>query len=194
MQEDIIIQISNRLKEIRKDKNITLQELADKAGITKSMLSQVENSRTIPSLNVLFNLIKGLEIDLNDFFKNINLQQSGSKVVFKKKNDYQKFEKENAEGFYYQRIFTTTFEEYHLDFVLLRITPNAKREPVITRAFEFKYLLQGNLRYTIGEEVYEMEAGDSLFFDANEWHNPENTGTTDAVLLVVYFFQPRNND
>lgn len=193
MQEDVIIQISNRLKEIRKDKNITLQELAEKAGITKSMLSQVENSRTIPSLNVLFNLIKGLEIDLNDFFKNINLQQSSNKVVFKKKHDYQQFEKENAEGFYYQRIFTTTFEEYHLDFVLLRITPNAKRESVITQAFEFKYLLQGNLRYTIGEEVYEMEAGDSLFFDANEWHNPENIGTGDAVLLVVYFFQPRNN-
>jgi transcriptional regulator with XRE-family HTH domain len=53
MQEDIIIQISNRLKEIRKERNITLQELAEKAGITKSMLSQVENSRTIPSLNVL---------------------------------------------------------------------------------------------------------------------------------------------
>jgi transcriptional regulator with XRE-family HTH domain len=194
MQEDVIIQISNRLKEIRKDKNITLQELAEKAGITKSMLSQVENSRTIPSLNVLFNLIKGLEIDLNDFFKNINLQQTGNKVLFKKKHDYQKFEKENAEGFYYQRIFTTTFEEYHLDFVLLRITPNAKRDPVITQAFEFKYLLQGNLRYTIGEEVYEMEAGDSLFFDANEWHNPENTGTTDAYLLVVYFFQPRNHN
>lgn len=53
MQEDIIIQISNRLKEIRKDRNVTLQELAEKAGITKSMLSQVENSRSIPSLSVL---------------------------------------------------------------------------------------------------------------------------------------------
>lgn len=98
MQEDIIIQISNRLKEIRKDRNVTLQELAEKAGITKSMLSQVENSRSIPSLSVLLNLIKGLEVDLNEFFKNINLQ-SGSKVIFKKKSAYQYFEKENAPVF-----------------------------------------------------------------------------------------------
>lgn len=187
MQEDIIIQISNRLKEIRKDRNVTLQELAEKAGITKSMLSQVENSRSIPSLSVLFNLIKGLEVDLNEFFKNINLQP-GTKVIFKKKSAYQHFEKENAEGFFYQRIFTSTFEEYHLDFVLLRIIPNAQRQPVSTQAFEFKYLLQGSLRYTVGEEVYEMDAGDSLFFDATELHNPMNTGTEDALLLVVYFF------
>ncbi len=95
MQEDIIIQISNRLKDIRKDKNITLQELAESAGVTKSMLSQVENSRSIPSLSVLLNLIKALDIDLNEFFKNINIQ-SQDKVILKKKEQYESFEKENA--------------------------------------------------------------------------------------------------
>ena len=58
MQEDIIVQISNKLKEVRKDKNITLQELADSAGVSKGMLSQVENNRTIPSLTVFLNIIK----------------------------------------------------------------------------------------------------------------------------------------
>ena len=48
MQEDIIVQITNKLKDIRKEKNITLQELAESAGVTKGMLSQVENNRTIP--------------------------------------------------------------------------------------------------------------------------------------------------
>ena len=55
MQEDIIIQISKRLKDIRKEKDITLQQLADATGVSKGMLSQVENSRTIPSLTVLPN-------------------------------------------------------------------------------------------------------------------------------------------
>jgi mannose-6-phosphate isomerase-like protein (cupin superfamily) len=135
-------------------------------------------------------LIKGLEVDLNEFFKNINLQ-SGNKVIFKKKSVYQHFEKENAEGFFYQRMFTATFQDYHLDFVLLRITPNAHRQAVVTQAFEFKYLLQGKLRYAIGEDIYDMEPGDSLFFDATEWHNPINIGTEDALLLVVYFFLPK---
>ena len=49
MQEDIIVQITTKLKDIRKEKNVTLQELAEAAGVTKGMLSQVENNRTIPS-------------------------------------------------------------------------------------------------------------------------------------------------
>ncbi len=191
MQEDIIIQISNRLKGIRKNKNITIQELSDLAGISKGMLSQVENNRTIPSLTVFINLMKALQIDFNDFFKDINLQTPDSKVIFKKKIQYQSFEKENAQGFHYQRLFSTTFYEYHLDFVLLTLQPNAKRMPVSTDAYEFKLLLKGEVEYIIGNETFLMEEGDSLFFDANEIHNPVNNGKEDALLLVVYFFKPK---
>lgn len=188
MQEDIIIQISNRLKDLRKDKNITLQELADIAGVTKGMLSQVENSRTIPSLSVLLNLIKGLDVDLNFFFKDINLQPPNSKVIFKKKNQYLSFEKENATGFHYQRLFSTTVNDFHTDFVLLRLEKNAERPPVSTDAYEFKYLIQGTVEYVIGEETFLMEEGDSIFFDATETHNLHNMGESDALMLVVYIF------
>ncbi|HCL07068.1 MAG TPA: XRE family transcriptional regulator, partial [Chitinophagaceae bacterium] len=113
MQEDIIIQISNRLRDLRKEKNITLQELAEAAGVSKAMLSQVENNRTIPSLTVLLNLIKSLNVDFNHFFKDINLLAPDSKVIFRKKEQYQPFEKENAVGFHYQRLFSTTVQDFH---------------------------------------------------------------------------------
>lgn len=58
VQEDVIIQISQRLRHIRKEKSVRLQELADAADVTKGLLSQIENSRTIPSLNVLISLIR----------------------------------------------------------------------------------------------------------------------------------------
>jgi transcriptional regulator with XRE-family HTH domain len=187
MQEDIIIQISKRLKDIRKEKDITLQELADETGVTKGMLSQVENSRSIPSLTVLLNLIKALNVDFNEFFKDINLQPKDGKVIFKKKEQYQAFEKENAKGFYYQRLLSTTIHEYHADFVLLRLKKGAERDFVSTDAFEFKYLLKGR----IGEDTYQMEEGDSLFFDGTELHNPYNTGDGDALMLVIYIFKEK---
>lgn len=191
MQEDIIIQISKRLKDIRKEKDITLQQLAEEAGVTKGMLSQVENSRTIPSLTVLLNLIKALRVDFNIFFKDINLQPKDSKVIFKKKTEYQPFEKENASGFYYQRLFSTTIHEYHADFVLLRLEKNSERDFVSTDAFEFKYVLKGKIKYIIGEETYLMEEGDSLFFDGEELHNPYNVGDEDALMLVIYIFKEK---
>ncbi len=192
MQEDIIIQISKRLKDIRKEKDITLQQLADVAGVSKGMLSQVENSRTIPSLTVLLNLIKVLQVDFNEFFKDINLQPKESKVIFKKKVQYQPFEKENAKGFYYQRLLSTTIHDYHADFVLLRLQKGAEREMVSTDAFEFKYLLKGNVDYIIANDTYSMEEGDSLFFDGVELHNPYNRGDEDALMLVIYIFKEKN--
>ena len=191
MQEDIIIQISKRLKDIRKEKDITLQQLADIAGVSKGMLSQVENSRTIPSVTVLLNLIKSLQVDFNEFFKDINLHPKESKVIFKKKEQYQPFEKENAKGFYYQRLLSTTIHNYHADFVLLRLQKGAEREMVSTDAFEFKYLLNGRVDYIIAGETYCMEEGDSLFFDGTELHNPYNRGEEDALMLVIYIFKQK---
>ena len=187
MQEDIIVQITNKLKDIRKEKNITLQELAEAAGVTKGMLSQVENNRTIPSLTVFLNIIKSLHVDINDFFQDFTTAQD-SKVIFKKATQYQAFEKENTIGFHYQRIMSSAINEYHVDFVLLTLMPNAQRAMVQTDAYEFKYILKGKVEYTIGEEVFIMDAGDSIFFDATEPHNPKNLGDTDAQLLVIYIF------
>jgi transcriptional regulator with XRE-family HTH domain len=188
MQEDIIVQITNRLKEVRKEKNITLQELADNTGVTKGMLSQVENNRTIPSLTVFLNIIKSLQIDVNDFFKDINSLPVANKVIFKKKAQNQHFEKENAIGFSYQRLLSTTINDQHLDFVILTLQPNASRPMVSTDAYEFKLLLKGKVEYVIGNETFLMEEGDTLLFDATTLHNPRNIGEGDAILLVVYLF------
>lgn len=187
MQEDIIVQITNKLKDIRKEKNITLQELAEAAGVTKGMLSQVENNRSIPSLTVFLNIVKSLNVDINDFFTDFNTKQE-SKVIFKKRAQYQTFEKENSVGFHYQRIISSIIDEYHVDFVLLTLMPNAERAMVQTDAYEFKYVLEGKVAYTIGTEIFEMEAGDSIFFDATEPHTPKNMGDTKATLLVAYIF------
>jgi transcriptional regulator with XRE-family HTH domain len=189
MQEDIIVQITNKLKDIRKEKNITLQELAESAGVTKGMLSQVENNRTIPSLTVFLNIIKSLQVDINDFFTDFDTGQS-SKVIFKRSSQYHAFEKENTEGFIYKRILSSIIDEYHIDFVLLTLMPNAQRAAVQTDAFEFKYVIKGRVEYTIGEELFLMEAGDSIFFDATEPHSPRNAGEGEAELLVLYIFKP----
>ena len=188
MQEDILIQISHRLKEVRTANKTTLQELADRAGVSKGLLSQIENSRTIPSLPVLINVIRSLGLDLNGFFDSIDFQKKSSGVILRKASEYQPFEKENANGFMYKRIMATTIKESHADFVLLKLKKGAKRGAVKTNAFEYKYLLEGKVEYTIGRKKYLMEAGDSLFFDARQPHHPANIGKSDALLLVVYFF------
>jgi len=189
MEDDVLIQISNRIKDRRREKNITVQELASRANVSKGLISQIENSRTVPSLIVLIDIIKSLEIDLNVFFKDIKYNGRNFPLLIRRKEDYEHFEKEDAAGFSYQRIFTQTIKKSTVDVVILELEPNAQRPLIQTDAFEYKYILNGAIDYHFGDEVYHLKQGDSMLFDGRMPHTPKNSGKDKASMLVIYFFE-----
>ncbi|MEO3408298.1 XRE family transcriptional regulator [Mucilaginibacter sp. CAU 1740] len=191
MEEDILIQISNRIKERRREKNITVQELAIRANVSKGLISQIENSRTIPSLIVLIDIVKALEIDLNEFFKDIRSKSDAPLILVKRKQEYEHFEKEHATGFHYQRIFTQSISQSTVDIVILELEPDATRPLVETEAFEYKYILSGQIAYQFNDDIITLNQGDSMLFDGRISHTPKNTGDTKASMLVIYFFEEK---
>ncbi len=189
MNEDVLIQISSQLKDKRKSQGITLQELANRAEVSKALISQIENNRTIPSLLVLINLIRSLGLDLNIFFDEIAKNSANGQLVIRRKEEYQTFYKEDSNAFIYKRILTKSISGLTLDLVLLDVLPNAQRESMITtEAFEFKYIIKGEIEYTVGDETHLLKEGDSLFFDGRVPHKPRNTQNEPAQMLVVHFF------
>jgi transcriptional regulator with XRE-family HTH domain len=191
MEATVLIQISNRIKERRREKNITVQELADRANVSKGLISQIENSRTIPSLIVLIDIIKSLEIDLNEFFKDIRSKENHLPVLVKRKGEYEHFEKEHSTGFHYQRIFSQSIDHSTVDIVILELEPDAVRPLVETDAFEYKYILSGEIAYQFNDEIITLSEGDSMLFDGRIPHTPKNAGNTTARMLVVYFFEEK---
>jgi len=189
MKEDILIQIADQIRERRKKKGITIQELADKASVSKGLISQIENSRVVPSLMVLIEIIKALDVDLNVFFKDIGTEKNGKTILVKRRNEYESFEKEQAQGFLYHRIFTRNIEKSIVDIVLLELEPNASRPMVETQAFEYKYILSGEIEYRFEHENIRLQSGDSMLFDGRIPHTPRNIGAYNAIMLVVYFFE-----
>lgn len=193
MQEDILIQISSKIKEARKGKNITVQQFANKVKVSKGLISQIENNRTIPSLPVLMNIVQSLEMDLTEFFKDIPSGNNEEKVSIKRSGDYQHFQKEAAKGFNYKRILTPTVNGNPIDIVLLELEKGAKRNQIVkTDAYEYKYIISGKAEYQIEDEKYILEAGDSIFFDGRLGHKPSNIHNAKTLILVVYFFVTNN--
>ncbi len=191
MEEDVLIQISTRIKERRREKNITVQELAARASVSKGLISQIENSRSIPSLIVLIEIIKALEIDLNDFFKDIRTSGNEPPILVKRKGEYEHFEKEHASGFHYHRIFTQSIRPSTVDIVVLELEPGCTRPLVETDAFEYKYVLSGEIIYWFKDEKITLQPGDSMLFDGRIPHTPQNPGTQTASMLVIYFFEEK---
>jgi transcriptional regulator with XRE-family HTH domain len=193
MQDDILIQISNKIKGARKSKNATVQELATKAQVSKGLISQVENNRTIPSLPVLLSIIKALNLDLNDFFKDITPTAKTAKVVIKTAAEYTRFEKEKTRGFVYKRIMAKELKNLPVDIVLLELKRGARRQTLVkTQAYEFKYIIKGAVKYLIDGKTYELKEGDSIFFDGRLGHTLSNAAKKETQMLVVYFFISNN--
>lgn len=189
MEGSFLLEVSKRIKQHRIEKRLTLQELANRSGVSKGLISQIENGRSIPSLPVLFSIIQSLSIEVSEFFRDLNLLTPA--IFVQRKADYEHFEKEDAQGFSYQRMMIRNVPASTVDFVLLELAPNAHREEVSTEAFEYKYILKGEVEYLINGETFTLEEGDSLFFDGRLPHVPKNKSKHPCTMLIVYFFDQK---
>lgn len=186
--EDYLIGIGKRIKEIRKNSNNTISEVATKAGVTAGLISRVENGRTIPSLPVLLKIIDSLGIEVTDFFGGMP-QSESTKFIVTRKEENSIIEKEDeAIGFNYTYIFGKQINSLGFETVLLEVKPNSKREKVVTDAYEYKYMLSGECIYLIDDTEVTLYEGDAIFFDGRIPHVPINRSKESAKMLVIYFF------
>ncbi|WP_215224079.1 helix-turn-helix domain-containing protein [Echinicola shivajiensis] len=184
--------IGSKIKEIRKSQNLKLGELADKTGISIAMLSKIENGRVFPTLPSLIQVLNTLNVDLNEFFADLKGDKEFPGYIIKKRTDYQSIKKEEESiGFDYQLILNHKIERSSMEISLLTIKPDAKRSHVSTEGFEYLYVIKGNLIYELGDKHFNLEEGDSLFFNGNIPHVPVNKTNTEAIILVIYFIELR---
>ena len=183
----LLIQIGAKVKSIRKRQNLKLGELAEQSGISIAMISKIENARVFPTFPTLIQLLKTLNVDLNEFFIDFRATDDFPGYIFRKAADYQAVEKEDSTGFHYFSVLNHTIERSSMEISILKLQTNAQRDKLSTSGFEYIYILQGEVEYQLGEKTFRMETGDSLFFDGNIPHVPHNKNGSEAMILVIYF-------
>lgn len=188
MNHHLLSGIGHRLRQLRRANTITLTDLANRAGVSKSLLSKIENGRTLPSLPVLMHLIQALGLYPEDFFRGLRTELP-TKYIHRPAAAATPIKKEkDAKGFHYRLLFEQAFKHFSLQAVLLDIEPGSEHTMVSVEALEFKFLLKGHLQYQIEEEVITLQPGDSLFYDGRLPHVPRNEGTETAQVLVLSLF------
>ncbi len=186
--DSYLLNIGKKIRKIRKEKQFIISKVAADAGVSNGLISRIENGRTVPSLPVLLNIIGALEIKVSSFFDGMQREHSNNYIVTRH-DAHTEIEKEvEAEGFVYQFIFNKSINSMGFEAVLLEVMPNSKRDKVITDAYEFKYILTGDISYIIDEEEIKLSVGDSIFFDGRIPHVPINKGIIPSKMLVLYFY------
>lgn len=192
MREQLIV-LGSRIKEIRKERKLTLQALATETGLTAGLLSKVENFRTVPSLPVLVNIAFALKIDLAELFKGMTAVKK-SRWLRVRPEEQAPIEREEGRHLQYRMILEVPLAAVNLQMMHVTIPPGPGGETVTTEADELLYILDGRFRYRLGEDWVELAPGDMLYFDGMLPHVPENGSGADATLIAFYFLRETEND
>ena len=185
MNEDLIV-LGGRLREIRKQRGFTLQQLADKTGLTAGLLSKIENLRTSPSLPVLSDIARALGTDMAELFLPSEGKRGCRKWRYFPAGSFRTVDREDNFGFEYKLIFESRLSGDRQQVMLVEITPGASREAVSGDGNEILYMVSGRVDYRIGNDTIDFGPGDVLFFDSSVPHVPENRYSEKAVMLAVY--------
>lgn len=186
------VAIGREVRSFRRQQEITVAELAQITGLSIGMLSKIENGNTSPSLTTLQLLANALSVPLTSFFR--RFEESRQAVHTK-----------SGEGVSIDREGTRANHQYNLlghigsnasgvivEPYLITLTAESDVFPAFQHGgIETIYMLEGEVDYRHGEEVYALKAGDTLFFDADAPHGPEKLVTLPARYLSVISY-PQN--
>lgn len=184
-----LVQIARAIKHRRKQMDLSLEELAVRAGVSRSLVSKVENSRAIPSMPVLIKVARGLRIALSDLVSGTDVSEEPRFVVIRSA-DHVVQEKEDAVGFYYENLISRVLNDSLFEVSILSVEPRGKRQPVQSDGSEFLYVLEGVVDFHLGNEMVTLSSGDALFFDGRISHVPVNAADCMARMMVIYLIDP----
>ncbi|MBI6118022.1 helix-turn-helix domain-containing protein [Salegentibacter maritimus] len=182
----ITIWIGKKIRELRVSRNWKLGDLANYSEVSIPMLSKIENGRVFPTFPTLLQILKTLEVDLNEFFEDVDQGQKFPGYIMIKREDCTETSKEDSIGFKYETVLTHSINNVSLEVSILTLDKNASRECVTTEGYEYIYLIKGDISYKLGDKTFNLQEGDSLYFDGRQPHVPLNNLNTESVLLVVY--------
>jgi transcriptional regulator with XRE-family HTH domain len=172
------LQLGPRIRSLRQARRVTLRELAERAGVTESFLSQVEREVTSPSIASVQRIARALELGIADLFADeppigrVVRRSDRRRIVYAGLNATDEFLTNGRDG-RIQVILTTiepgggTGEEGY--------THDSDEEVVI--------VLEGRLELWVGDEHHSLEAGDTIAHSSRQPHHNRNPGPGRAVVL-----------
>lgn len=169
--------IGERIKALRTEQRMTLAELGEKAGLSTSYLSQIERDKTTPSLSTLTAIAKALDARLRYFF------ESKAEAACIVRADKGQDEYVSDSPITRQRL-TPEVGSGRLEICRVNFRPHVPPEQLATfPGEELVFVLAGRLSMVVGDEQFDLAAGDSIHYDAIQPHGWSNKGDEPCVVV-----------
>jgi len=173
------LKIGEKLRRLRGSQNLTQEELANRAFLTKGFISQLERDQTSPSIATLKDILDVFGIDLADFFQ----EEQKHTDVYRKSGRV--LTSDSTAG-YRVEVLVPDAQNRRLDPVLVTLAPGEKtRSHGPHEGEEFGLVLSGSITLTLDGAVHQLRKDDCFYFSSHRMHQVENPGSRAARILWV---------
>jgi len=174
----LTIRIGEKIKNLRLASDLTQQDLAERAGLTKGFISQLERNLTSISLGSLEDILKALNISLSEFFSDPPTKQ----VIFSEEE--RRDLEQNGVGSFEWLVPGAT--NRNMEPALVTLAPGEITQEIEPfSGEEFGFVLAGRVMIRLGHQTYRAKRGDSFYFSADRHHQIKNIGKVTARFLWI---------
>ena len=162
--------IGEKIRNIRKIKNMTIVELSKQINVTSGYISQIERDLISPSLSVLKRLSNTLEVPLSVLFS----EKPSDDVITIPKHERTKIKLNNinVELEYITPIFNNGDKKTAFEAFLFKLNPKtwSSNQGIAHESKEYIHVIQGEMECHVGEKIYTISKGDSIIVPENSNH------------------------
>lgn len=176
--------IGREVRDFRRALGLTVTEVATAASLSAGMLSKIENGMTSPSLATLQALSKALHVPVTAFFRRFEETREATYVKAGRGLTIER--RGTRAGHQYQLLGHSTGKRLAVEPYLITLTDRSDVFPLFQHdGLEFIHMLEGRVSYRHSDKTYLLEPGDSLFFDSDAPHGPDQLIELPARYISV---------
>ena len=178
--------IGERIQELREKKGISLEELSMITGFGVERLSKIESNEIQPQLGTIIKLSKALD----DAFGRL-VSGTGSKLFSITRKDERKpvkrsTSKKDGKQLYQYKSLASDVKGRHMETLIVQLNETSNEELSVHEGEEFIFVLSGTVIIKIGNEEFELEPGDSIYYLSTILHQLSAKTGTATILAVIY--------
>ena len=178
--------IGTRLRELRKAKGLSLEQMADLTGVELALLKEIENGKVQPQLGTILRLSKILESAFGKLISGSGKQD----YVITRKTDRpvvaRSTSKKGEQQVYQYYGLASPVKDRHMEPLIVHLDENPTGDLSIHEGEEFIYVLEGVVSLDMGDEHYDLEPGDSAFYLSSKPHLIAAKSGKAIILAVIH--------
>lgn len=168
--------VGARVRSLRRERGLTIEQLAAATGLTKGFISQLERDRTAPSLSSIARICDALGVRLSTIFE----REPAPALV---RHD----ERAQVDNPHTLSFLLSSRDEHRFQAIESEVAPGGGAGDELTSLpgeMEFVYVLEGSLELRVGDEVHVLEAGDALTYQLSKAHTWKNNSRTEKLRVL----------